>query len=160
MSILSDLKDEVESYPHEFLDIEIVEVAPATGSAINKDEPVTFKFQVTNRGALDVENVSFLIEGLNGTQVKEGNGAGAAWGTEYTTTPGYFPRLPAHQPNDPVLSNGSPYTFRPRSTSTAAQDLVRVSVAGWDTDLDHILMSHSRADDQAGATHQAVVHPK
>lgn len=160
MSILTDLTNEVQNYPQEYLDIEIVEVTPAVGNKVNKDEEVQFRFRVTNRGPLHVENASFLIEGLGDTQIKEGNGAGAAWGTSYTTPPGSFPRVPAHQPNNPVVSNGSRYTFRPTSTSTSPTDLVRVSVAGWDTDLGHIMTSHSREDAAAQGTYRAKVFPK
>lgn len=59
-----------------------------------------------------------------------------------------------------VVSNGSRYTFRPTSTSTSPTDLVRVSVAGWDTDLGHIMTSHSREDAAAQGTYRAKVFPK
>lgn len=160
MSILNDLVNEVQNYPHEYLDIEIVEVTPSVGNKVNQDEEVQFRFRVTNRGPLDVENASFLIEGLGGTQIKEGNGAAAPWGTSYTTPPGYFPRVPAHQAGNPVVSNGSRYTFRPTSTSTSPTDLVRVSVAGWDTHLNHVMEQHSRGDAAAQGTYRAKVFPK
>lgn len=159
MTILSDLADEVLFYPRDYLDIEIVEVDPAVGNQINKDEEVTFKFQATNTGQfLDVENVSFLLEGLNGTEVKQGNGAGAPWGTSYTTPPGYFPRIAAN--GTPVLSIGSPFTFRPSQRFTTATDLVKVSVAAWDTDLNRITVSRTGSAPNAAGTYQAVVHPK
>lgn len=159
MTILSDLADEVLFYPRDYLEIEIVEVDPAVGNQINKDEEVTFKFQVTNTGQfLDVDNVRFLIEGLNGTEVKQGNGAAAPWGTAYTTAPDYFPRIPAT--NVPVLSNGSPYTFRPTQRFTTATELVKVSVAAWDTDLNRITVSRTGSAPNAAGSYQAVVHPK
>lgn len=74
--------------------------------------------------------------------------------------PGYFPRIPAHQPNNPVVSNGSPYTFRAKDVLSTRTELVRVSVAGWDTDLDHVMVHHSRADEAAHGGHTAKVFPK
>lgn len=159
MAILADLKTEIENYPHEFLDIELIDVTPAQGNAVNKNETVTFKVQVTNRGPLHVNNLSLKLEGLNDTEIKEGNGAGAPWGTEYTSPAGYFPTVNAHQSNSPVVYPGSPLTFRPTRRFGNVTDLVRVSVAGWDTDLSHILTSHSRADEAAAGTYGAVVHP-
>ena len=80
MSVLDDLTTEVSDYPHTYLDIEIIEVEPASGARINDDEIVEFRFQVTNRGALPVNQLSLLIEGLNGTEVSQGNGAGNPFG--------------------------------------------------------------------------------
>lgn len=160
MSILSDLADEVLNYPHEYLSIEVVEVTPATGTKINKDEEVRFRFQVTNSGPLDVENAEFLIDGLEHCEVKDGNSAHAPWVDSHTTQKGYFPRIPAHQSGNPVVSNGSPYTFRPKQALDTRTELVRVSVAGWDTDLDHILAHHSRADEAAHGGYVAKVFPK
>lgn len=160
MSVLDDLTTEVSDYPHTYLDIEIIEVEPASGARINDDEIVEFRFQVTNRGALPVNQLSLLIEGLNGTEVSQGNGAASPFGPSYTVDGGYFGDVPAHRPNDPKVSPGSPFRFRPNQTLPAGSELIRISVAGWDTTLDHILNSHSRADAAASSTYSDRVFPK
>ena len=49
--------------------VEIVEVEPP-GGLIHEDEEVPFRIQVANDGPLDANQVSLLVEGLNGTKVK------------------------------------------------------------------------------------------
>lgn len=159
MTILDDLADEVLNYPRDYLTIEIVDVTPASGQKINKDEIVSYRFQVTNRGPITIENATFLIEGLAGTEVWQ-SGAGGQWGDQWIHNEGWFDRIPAHQPNVPVVSGGSPLTFRPTQRHTNPTDLIRVSVAGWDGSLDHIMLSHSRADEEAKAEYAARVFPK
>lgn len=159
-TVLTDLMTEVNDYPHTFLDIEIVEVDPASGTRINAGEIVQFRFQVTNRGPLPVRQLSLLIEGVNGTLVSQGNGAGSGLGPSYVVPGDYFGDVPAHQPNNPTLSSGSPYWFQPTRTLPAGSELVRISVAGWDTTLDHILNSHSRADEEAAGTYSDRVFPR
>ena len=75
IQFLEDLTDAIEQYPHEYLTIEIVNVS-YPGRFINRQEDVDFYFQVSNRGPLVARELSFLIEGLNGTQVKGSSAAG------------------------------------------------------------------------------------
>ena len=156
MSMLVDLADAIEAYPHEFITLEIVGVDPP-GNTIDEDEDVIFDIHVTNTGPLDVLELSLLVEGLNGTQVKS-NGAAAQWTTSFTYDgTSVLDRIPGHSGDDPVVLSRLHFK-QPRSKS-AATDLVRVSVAGYDADLAHILISHSRADSAAQVTYRSTVSP-
>lgn len=156
MTIIDDLVDAIEAYPHESLTFEIVEVDPP-GNAINTDEDVPFRIQVANAGPLDVLDLTVLVEGLNGTEVKN-NGALSVYASSFTTSVGQFPTVPAHQGGTPVLSEGGRFSFEaPRTTKPAGTQLVRVSVAGWNTNFTHMLVSHSDPDTTAKATFSSAV---
>ncbi len=158
MSILVDLEEAIEAYPHEFLTLEIVEV-DFPGNAINAGDDVQFRIQVANGGPLDLLELSLLVEGLNGTEVKS-NGAAAQWTTSFTFSGiSSLDKIPAHSANDPYVTTGNKLHFRPGSSSTSVKDLVRVSIAGWDTDFTHMQVSHSRADALAEATYSSTVAP-
>ena len=156
MGVLADLKNEIESYPRDFLDLDIVDVDPAVGTAINRNEEISFRVRVTNRGPLHVRGLSLVVTGLNGTLVKS-NGALAQFGSSFTTSVGYLDDVTAHQGDGPVTSGGGPFVFKATSSSSDVRDLVRVQVGEWDTDLDHILLGHSDPDSQASATYSDVV---
>ena len=157
MSILDDISNAILAYPHERLVLEIVEV-DFPGGVIDRNEDVQFRVQVTNTGTLDVNELDVLVEGLNGTLVK-GNGAAAQYASSFTTSNGYLGTVPAHSPNDPVASGGGKFFFKPTTSSTVIKDLVRVSVAGWDTTFDHPLINHSRADAAANGVFRSAVSP-
>jgi hypothetical protein len=157
MGLLDDIADAVVAYPHDYLEIEIVEV-DWPGNVINAGEDVTFRFQVSNSGPLDVNELTLLVEGLNGTEVKA-NGAAAQWVDSVTTSPSYFGNVPAHSANGagPVVSPGNKWHFKPTRSSSQVKDLVRVSVAGWETSLNHITSGHSREDALAQDTYSSTV---
>lgn len=157
MGILSDIADAVVAYPHEYLTLEIIDVSPAAGTAVNVNEQVTFRIQVANSGPLDAKNLSILVEGLHGTEVKSGS-AGAQWGDSFTWDVDTY--VPAHSAQTPVVVGGSVMSFRPTQAFSTARSLVRVSVAGWDTDFEHIGFAHSRADAEAKGTYSAEVSPQ
>ncbi len=159
MSVLADLKTEIENYPRDFLDLELVDISPAVGTSINRGEEVRFQVQITNRGTLDVHGLSLVIRGLNGTLVKTGN-AQAQFVTSLVTSVGFIDTVPAHQPENPVTTNGTPFAFKATSSSAVARDLVRVEVGEWDTDLNHVLIAHSDPDTAAQGTFSAVVSPQ
>ena len=155
MGILSDLAAAYVAYPHEYLTLEIVEVDPP-GSAVNTNEDVLFRIQVANTGPLDVNDLQILVEGLNGTLVKNNN-AIAPWTGSLTTSVGQFDDVPGHSGNNPKVSTGGKLHFKPVITTSAVTDLVRVSVAGWNTDSSHIENGHTRADADANAVYSSTV---
>lgn len=157
MGLLDDIADAVEAYPHEYLEIEIVEV-DWPGAVIDAGEDVKFRFQVSNSGPLDVNGLTVLVEGLNDTEIKA-NGAAAQWEDSVTTSPAYFGDVPAHSASGagPVLSPGIEWHFKPTRSFSQVKDLVKVSVAGWETTLNHITSGHSRGDAQAQDTYSAIV---
>ena len=161
MGILDDVTNAVITYPRDYLEVEIINVNPP-GSELNVGEDALFTFQVANNGPLDVKDLTLKVEGLNGTTVKA-NGAAAQWEPSHTSRVGYFPTVPAHSngPNDPgpVVAPGIEWHFKPATSSSSVRDLVRVSVAGWTTDFEHMFRNHSQADAEANATYRSTVSP-
>jgi hypothetical protein len=157
MSILADIRQAVEDYPHEHVEIEIYGVDPP-GAAIDINEDTQFRIRVSNNGLLHVDDLQFLVEGKNGTLVKS-NGAAAQWVSSFTTQAGWFPRVPAHSDGSgPVEMTGLDFHFEPTRTSDTVADLVRVSVAGWaSSGFDHLFAAHTEADPQAAVTYSSTV---
>src|SRR5262249_6468311 len=98
--------------------------------------------------------------GLNLTQVADN--AGGSFTNGFTTDKGVFADVPAHSADDPVLviQTGNKFHLAAHTASTTAESLVNASVAGWNTDFDHQLTAHSKADTAAVATYRAVVSPQ
>ncbi|KQR16775.1 hypothetical protein [Cellulomonas sp. Leaf334] len=157
MTILTDLADEFETYPRDFLDVQIVQVDPP-GAVINTLEEVLFRIQVANSGPLDANQLSLLVEGLNGTLVRS-NGLNSPWQSSFTISGAFFGDVPAHSAVTPRVSPGDKFAFRPSTSSTTVRDLVRVSVAGYDTDLLHMTVAHTRADAEANDVYASTVSP-
>jgi hypothetical protein len=158
IQILEDLTKAMEDYPHVYLTLEFVEV-DIPGTKINKNDDVQFRIQIKNAGPLDVNQLSLLVEGLNGTQVKS-NGAAAVFGSSFTLNGSFIGNIAAHSAdNAPVVTGGNKFHFKPTNVSSSIEDLVRVSVAGWDTTLNHQETAHTRADPAAEATFSSVVEP-
>ncbi|WP_315094684.1 hypothetical protein [uncultured Cellulomonas sp.] len=155
MTVLDDITTALKDYPSTYVTIEIIDVN-WPGAVISDEDEVEFRFQVTNSGPLEMTDLSFKIEGLHGTLVK-GNGAAAQYVASWETNAGWFPDLPAHQPNNPVTWSTLPFMFRPTRPTTTSKELVRVSVAGWQTSWDHPLTNHSEADPDAKGSYSSTV---
>jgi hypothetical protein len=156
MTALDDVYNDIKNYPSSYVTIEIVDV-DWPGPAINAGDEVKLRFQAANGGMLDMTDVQFLIEGLNGTQIK-GNGAAATYVDSLTTSAGFFPDLPAHQAGTPLTWPTSPIFFKPsRAFPNVVHDLVRVSVANWSSSWDHVFDNHTEADPEAEATYSSTV---
>ncbi len=158
MTILTDFTNAIESYPHEFLTLSIVEVDPP-GSTVNALDDVQFRIQVANSGPLNVLQLNILVEGLNGTLVKS-NGAAAQWVSSFTVSGNFFGDVPAHSAATPVVSGGNKFHFKPSTSSSVSRDLLRITADEWNADLVHPLVSHSRADALANDVYSAVVSPQ
>ncbi|GEK21749.1 hypothetical protein [Cellulomonas xylanilytica] len=157
MTILTDLAEAFETYPRDFLDVQIVQVDPP-GAVINAGEEVLFRIQVANSGPLDANQLSLLVEGLNGTLVRS-NGVNPQFQSSFTISGAFFGDVPAHSATTPRVSAGDKFAFRPSTSSTSPRDLVRVSVAGYDSNLDHMTIGHSRADAEANDVYTSTVSP-
>jgi hypothetical protein len=156
MTALDDVYNDIKNYPSTYVTIDIIDVN-WPGPAINDDDEVEFRFQATNTGMLNMADVQFLVEGLNGTLVK-GNGAAATYVDSLTTSAGFFDDLPAHHPDEPVTWATGPIFFKPtRAFPNVAHDLVRVSVAGWSSSWDHVFDNHTEADPNAQDTYSSTV---
>ena len=156
MSILDDLADAIQAYPREHLTLEIFGVdAPGSSGVIDEDDDVSFDIRVTNTGVLDVKQLSLLVEGLNGTEVKS-NGAAAQWDSSFTIDGSYFGDIVARNPNVSVEKYN--FHFRPtRPSPSVVKDLVKVSVATWNTDFVHIQNAYSTPDPDANAVYSSTV---
>jgi len=157
MTILTDLADEFETYPRDFLDVQIIQVDPP-GVVINPLETVLFRIQVANSGPLDANQLSLLVEGLNGTLVRS-NGVNSPWLSSFTISGAFFGDVLAHSATTPKVSPGDKFAFQPSTSSSTVRDLVRVSVAGWETDLVHMTSGHTRADTEAKDVYASTVSP-
>lgn len=156
MALLDDLAAEFEAYPHNYLDVRIVQVDPP-GSIINEDEEVAFRIEVSNSGPLDVNDLSLLVEGMNGTEVQS-NGSNTAWLPSFTISGEFFGDVLGHSADEgPVVSPGSTFHFRQSRDFSTPTDLVRVSVAGWRTTFDHFSAGHTPADPLAKDVYRAEV---
>ena len=69
MGVLDNIYRAIETYPRDYMTVEIVQVEPP-GGLVHEDEKVPFRIQVANDGPLDANQVSLLVEGLNGTKVQ------------------------------------------------------------------------------------------
>jgi hypothetical protein len=106
---------------------------------------------------LDINQLSLLVEGLHGTEVKS-NGAAAQWGSSFTLDGSYFGDIAARNPDVSVEKYN--FHFRPTSSSpTVATDLVKVSVAGWNTDFAHMQTACSTGAPNANAVCSSTVSP-
>jgi hypothetical protein len=68
--------------------------------------------------------VRLRVTGLNGTQVRA-CGAAAPWGASFDIPGEYFGNVVGHNDDNPVISQGSKYQFKPTSASTVVRDLLR-----------------------------------
>lgn len=153
MSILDDLVTEVRTYPHNHLKLEIIEV-DFPGPNINTREEGTFTLQVSNSGPLDVRDLSLIVTGKNGTQVR-GPGAAAVFADEAVSN--VFEFVEAHQPNRPVRMSGGAMRFKAPAMAKPEVVLIEVSVGYWNTDLNHPLLSHSDPDPDTSTTYRSQV---
>lgn len=133
-TVLADLLEAIETYAETYLKVEIFDVNPP-GNVVDANEDVTFKVRVSNSGPLHVNEVTVLLEGLNGTRVRMHE-----WtGTQISMSTGVFDRIPAHSANDFVASPEDHYHFVVGGAKTAVTDLVRASIKEWNVEnFDHL----------------------
>lgn len=137
-TVLADIQEAVETYPQTHLTVEIYNVNPP-GGAINENEDVTFSVRVANGGPLHVNGLTVLIEGLNGTTVKQHSDTTF----RSSITSGVFDRVSAHQASVPTDSPDGHYHFKVGGARPLGQ-LLRVSVKDWNAAVfDHLFDAHS-----------------
>lgn len=126
----------VETYPHDYVDIEIVDVDPQ-GHTIRVGGEGSFRVKVINKGPLALVNVSVLVKGLNGALVK-GNHPTSAYGTEFLAGPDQFTARVG--PADGwLVSGGGPFRLEAPANTQPSRNLVRAELSGWEADLSPIL---------------------
>jgi hypothetical protein len=152
MGFFDDFAGAIESYPDDYVTLEIIEVS-VPGNALNEDEIGSYRVQVRNTGPIDMADLTVRIRGLNGVLVKN-NGAAAPLVTEVVTVAGQFPTIKGHNGNAPQENTGSPFGFKAPPNPQPVIDLFEVSVEGWTGVLDHALESHSRSASQVKVTYR------
>lgn len=141
-TVLADLVDAIETYPTNYLTLEIYEVdPPGSGTGINEQEDVTFKVHVHNSGPLNVDGLTLLIEAMPGAEGVKLHGS-TVFKSNLTTLP--IKQVPAHMAADTWTETvESHYHFKAGPHTPSVVDLIRVSISEWDADLDHPLKAHS-----------------
>jgi hypothetical protein len=138
-TVLADLVDAIETYPTDYLTIEIYDVQ-APGGGINALDDVTFKVHVHNSGPLEVTDLTILVEARPGAQGVKLHG-GAAFNPSLTSAP--F-TVPAHMAADTWVDvPEGHYHFQAGPQSDGSVELVRVSIDEWNTNFNHPLNAHS-----------------
>ncbi len=132
-----DMVDAVETYAASFVDIEIIDVE-FPDDALNVSEIGTFTVQVTNRGALNLDNVTVKVTGVNDALVKN-QSALAQFVPEFITQE--FDRITGHGGSQTLPS--SKLSFKAPDHPQSSKDLIEVTLEGWNANLDHILLGHS-----------------
>lgn len=138
-TVLDDLVEAVNTYPKTYLTVEIFAVNPP-GGAVNVGEDITFRVRVRNDGPLNVNDLTVLIEALDGA-----NGVKLHGGTQFvpSITSEVFPQLRGHQADDEWIEPpDGHFHFEAGGLSTLA-DLVKVSINDHNLDWDHLLLGHS-----------------
>ncbi|CAM3312487.1 hypothetical protein OCAE111667_03155 [Occultella aeris] len=138
-TVLADLEEALETYPQTYLIVQIYSVDPPGGS-FNVGENATYKVRVHNDGPLDVDDLTLLMSGENGSRVGE---HGWASGQISLQTP-VFARVPAHMADDTwVEAPDDHYHLFVHQPLPANSALLKVSVKDWNTKLDHLTIGHS-----------------
>ena len=149
MPFFDDYTNAIESYPESYVQLEIVNIT-VPGSALNQGETGSFDVKVTNSGPLRMNDLTVRIRGLNGTLVADA-GAAAPYVSEFVTSAGQFPQVPAH--NSDGVTNIGGFRFKAPASAQPPQDLVEVTFEDWKPDFEHIHLSHTRAADAVKAVH-------
>ncbi len=153
MAFFDDFANAVTTYPKDSVVLTIVDkapVPPATAGAVNINEISSFQIRIANNGHLNMTNVSFHVEGLNGAQVS--TAAAGPWAASIT-----YGALT-------VNANGSQDTVNlyfkaPAVIKPAGTKLVSAHIAGFDANLNHILNDHSAHSATPVGDYADQVHP-
>lgn len=137
---IRDYQGAIRSYVDDYVSITIDNVE-FDGNALNTNEQGTYEVVIHNAGPLRMRNVSVTFRGLNGTLVK-GGGALQQFEAEWTFDemvdkigPGKSNRIaPSSQGGDTVQH----LSFKAPRQPSAAQELLEVTIADFDADLDPI----------------------
>jgi len=145
MSVLTDLKNELQAYGPAHLTVAIESVTfPGALSAPNIGEVGTFIVRVQNTGELGATNLRLRIEGLNGNVMLSLSNT-VPFATSITTPPcsvgavGHLGQL--NLPGQIVLG---PFYAKAEKLVTN-QPLFRATVVEHDLTLDHLLQRHPAA---------------
>src|SRR6478735_2662363 len=136
-TVLDDLVDAVQNYPHTHLTVDIFSIGTVNGGdQINEGDEVAFHVRVNNSGPLDVLDLVLTIEAGPGATGLKAHG-GTSFGTDPIDTDP-IAKVPAHQAVGDWTELTTDYHFLAGAASKGAVELVTVSVGTWDAGTDHI----------------------
>jgi len=139
MPFFDDFGTEVARYPTLSVQLSIVDrVAqpPATAGAVNVNEVFSFQVRVANTGNLNLTNVKIRVVGRNGATV--GLVAGGPFASSILA-----PTIPAVNAKDIHGQDTVNLFFKapavPSPATDPVKELIRVHIADYDVNLNHIL---------------------
>lgn len=151
-TLLEDLEQAIESYPRTYLTVDIYDVNEP-GGAWNVGQNGTFKVRVRNDGPLNVDNLTLLMEGKNGSRVGEHGWTAGQISLETAV----FPRVPGHMADDTWIEIEDHYHLFVHRELPPNSELLKVSVKDWDTSFDHLTIGHSDPAPAASDSYHAEV---
>lgn len=138
MGVLDDLHNEIWHYGANNLDITVVNFNPP-GSVINPGENCTFQIRAKNNGPLDMKNVVFHMNDLNGTCMLSQTQIA---GNPYNFTTGTITTSPVSINAHSAYYSQNYFMGALKSTS-GNQDLFEIHLSSWDASLHHALTDMS-----------------
>jgi hypothetical protein len=134
--------------------LELVNVVTAE-TQVNTSEVVLFQVKVSNAGPMHMTQVTVLLEGRNGAQVR------AQGSFEDSAESDVYPTIEAHDASgDRGKVLDVPFQLlAPRDPQDEA-NLVKASLMNWDLTWDHALQGHTDPQQDVKATWGAEVHPR
>jgi hypothetical protein len=152
MGFFDDYNAALESYPADYVTLEIVNIAPINGTAsLNAGERASFDVRVKNAGPLQMADLEVRIKGLNGALVKN-VGAADPFDDEVIAV-NAFPVIAAHNTVN-AGENGGSFEFLAPATPQPPLDLVEVSIENWTALTEHLHQNHAQAAPSVKAVHR------
>jgi len=152
MSVITDLKSAIISYPNDSCEIEIVEFSITSangGTILDVDDEFQYKVQLTNNGEFTMKNIELQVLGTKWADVALSGSTGKFGSTALLT---------ATFDLDPGFRHTTGF-FRGKciaDTGGVAKDIVKAQVYAWDASWEHLLNFHSVAGDPAGPLNEEV----
>jgi hypothetical protein len=145
MTVLNDIANAMNSYPHDETTIEFLEPELVTGTAgaININEVWKFKVVVNNNGHLNMTDVVLHVNGTNGTTISKKPTSGF---TTNTITADPFNVNAGASATTGYLYFTAPSTEKPANTP-----LLESHILDWNANFDHFFTNHTPDEGHAPA---------
>jgi uncharacterized repeat protein (TIGR01451 family) len=152
MAFFDDMGSAVRTYPDDNVTLEFIDIATSSGSPrLDFGETATFKVLITNRGVLDMNNVSIRLLAENGFTLQRPAGVlqqsgriAETWIDELVSSS--IEAIPANggTATTETMTLKAPGVGVP-PTPWSNEALVVASLHGWDAGFDHLLNAKSVA---------------